>query len=620
MSEIGEKLNQPPWAQATLADLGEVNFESALDGSSADISELGTQFETAAKQSTDGGPEARVYTMLASVCGLHFQPDNPNAPFSPLFVFGDRRSADLSDFRGDSAEVLAKAEAISKNIVLKARLADVVWTLERKRGQLGLDAVGLYLDIVKGIDAGTLKLRFEDNQGALDHYSYELLRRSLQIGKLVGWDKDKVIDARCYVSTLMQRASKEGVAGALLWFGGLDLEFRTSDPQDVATAIESLISNLTNEGTRIHTKVELWRLAARAYLFARDDDARNRCQVEAAECLAAEGFKIFEAGGSAMIAAHSVGSAIAQLSGVPNKKERRAELRHKLIDIQSRVSEEMSEFSQEMDIRDLVERTEHAFERLSLRDQLFLLADLPRSPDPKGLVAGAKEAIHDHPLSSLFETSHMDDEGKVIHRSGGAAFGNQEDTSAIKQQIAQTEAIRRGIIITSRFEPARRIIARQHLLSEDTIEPLMRISPFVPPDLVATYSKGFAKLFQGDYVSACYVLTPLLENSLRYVLKNEGHDVTIFDDATKTQEDRTISSLFDQMRPELDRIFTEAITTDIDGLFLNKPGPHLRHQLAHGLFHDGTPYGPDAIYGCWLIFRLCLVPLMNERTNIEIPE
>jgi hypothetical protein len=110
----------------------------------------------------------------------------------------------------------------------------------------------------------------------------------------------------------------------------------------------------------------------------------------------------------------------------------------------------------------------------------------------------------------------------------------------------------------------------------------------------------------------------LLENSLRHVLKSHGHDVTVFDNATQTQQDRTISSLFEQMRPELDAVFTRPITGDIDRVFLLRPGPCLRHAVAHGLLHDSSPYGWDAIYACWLIFRLCLLPLFAHREELGL--
>jgi Domain of unknown function (DUF4209) len=100
-------------------------------------------------------------------------------------------------------------------------------------------------------------------------------------------------------------------------------------------------------------------------------------------------------------------------------------------------------------------------------------------------------------------------------------------------------------------------------------------------------------------------------------MKCNGHDVSIFDDATQTQQDRTISSLFEQMRPELDSILTTAIAADIERVFLSKLGPHLRHAVAHGLLQDGDPYGADAIYACWLVFRLCLLPMYRHREWLQ---
>jgi hypothetical protein len=103
------------------------------------------------------------------------------------------------------------------------------------------------------------------------------------------------------------------------------------------------------------------------------------------------------------------------------------------------------------------------------------------------------------------------------------------------------------------------------------------------------------------------------------VLKSSGHDVTTLDDTALTQEDRTISSLFEQMRAEIVSVFGDAIAADIENVFLKKPGPYLRHRLSHGLLHDGDPYSDDAIYACWLIFRLCMMPLFPMRTRLTLP-
>ena len=166
---------------------------------------------------------------------------------------------------------------------------------------------------------------------------------------------------------------------------------------------------------------------------------------------------------------------------------------------------------------------------------------------------------------------------------------------------------------------ARRYVVEHYYLSDDTFVALCEQTPFIPNDQAQTFARGFKRFFQGDAVSALYILTPLLENALRHVLKLNGHDVTTFDDARQTQEERSITSLFDGMRPELDAVFGAAITTDIKNVFISRPGPSLRHEVAHGLLHDGSPYGADAIYGCWLIFRLCCIPLFRHRDKITLP-
>jgi hypothetical protein len=189
----------------------------------------------------------------------------------------------------------------------------------------------------------------------------------------------------------------------------------------------------------------------------------------------------------------------------------------------------------------------------------------------------------------------------------------------VARQIAQDEGLRRLTTVGGQLEPARQAIGSERYISDDLFAYLLQYSAFVPQALVRTFSRGFVRFFQGDLVGGLYILTPLLENSLRHVLKAHGHEVSKFDDAKRTQEDRTISQLYEQMRGELDSIFGKALTTDIENVFLKKPGPYLRHGLSHGLLHDGDPYAPDAIYACWLIFHLCMLPLFPYRAQVTLP-
>jgi len=608
----------PPWARATIDDVSQVDFEELVrQSNSADAAELGDLFRSALPdtQPEPETPAFRVYSMLAAVMGMQFKANEPNDPFAAMVVWADgRRSAIPADFRG-TIDALAVTAERAQHPVLQARLADLCWLLDRKRGRLGVSAATAYVEVVSRVDAGTLKFRFDETEiGALRHEARDLLKRALFIGRGTGMDKKGPSDAQRLAVELRKRAIEKQQTSPALMFGRLDLHFGISDATQVGNDIEGMIAGLA-AGADDHTLVELWRLSAKAYHRAKLDDDKNRCRMAAAELLVA----MAKRQPSAMLAAHTITEAIRELHGVPGSKDRRKELRHLLVDIQAGIADEMSPFAIPMNLEEIAREVEQRMQQPTLLDKLFTFAALSHSPDPDQLIAEAERSIREHPLSSLFGASHHDREGKVIYRSEGANFGDTRDDSALRQQVARDEGIRRHITASAEIEVARQSIVSNHYLSEEIFAVLLEISAFVPQGLVMTYSHGLTCFFRGDFISGLYILTPLLEASLRHVLKAHGHDVTKLDDATKIQEDRTISALFEQMRPELDSIFGRAITTDLENVFLKKPGPYIRHSIAHGLFHDGEPFSDDALYACWLMFQLCMIPLFKHREHIRLP-
>lgn len=608
-----------PWLRAVPEDLAEVDFEAPIAGSAtADCGELADIYRAVSQAlSSEGGdgdsPTGRVWNMLWGLTGMHFKPVDFNEPFGPMLVLANgARSAIPSDFRGH-VDMLGTMALVASNVVLRARLCDLTWLLDRKRVWAGVAAIGAYIDLVRMGEHGTLKFRYVTDETSFHHETHEYLLRALTIARTLGRDKPEFESARQLLVDIRKSAVKVRAPLPVHWFCSLDLQVRVSEPVDVAADLEMVLGNLP-DGTDHHVIIDLWRLTARAYQIAKRNDDMHRCQIMAAETMVA----MANGTSSAMLAAQFIGNAMAALHGVPGSKERRLALRHRLIDVQAGISDEMTTFAQEIDLSELVERTRNAVTPLSLNDSLFVFAALNNSPDPEQLQAEAVEAIRKHPLSSLFAAAHLDDEGKVIHRTSARGALGEADESAIHRQVAQAESHRRSMIVSSMIDTARRIITTQHYLSDDVFVAVLCYSAFVPQDLLQTFARGFTRFFQGDFTSALYILTPLLENSLRHILKGHGHDVTIFDDATQTQEDRTISSLFEQMRTELDSILTRPVTEDIDRVFLAKQGPHIRHAVAHGLLFDGSAYGADAIYGCWLIFRLCLLPLFPHREALGL--
>ncbi|MCB8879360.1 hypothetical protein ACELLULO517_03875 [Acidisoma cellulosilytica] len=610
--------SNPPWASAALEDLDNLDFEAPISGSDAgDSGDLADLYRTASQalESQDGLSEIaakRVWDMLASVTGMYFKPADFNEPFGPMLVLDGKRSAIPSDFR-EHIDMLETMAQTTSNIILKARLCDVAWSLDHKRASLGLAAIAAYGELARLTEAGVLKLRYSSDKARFHYESYNYLQRALNIAQLLGWNKTEFDATKKMLIDIRKGAIEVRDPMAALQFSNLDLQVGVSDPLDLAADLETVLANLPGE-TNHNTVIQLWHLAAQAYMRAKRFQDNYRCREAAAETMVLQA----DAAASATVKSHFIANAIAALHRVPESKNRRIALRHQLIDVQAGISDEMSSFSHEIDLTELVEKVRSGLVSRSLTDSLFLFANLDSSPDPAKLETEAIETIRNYPLSSLFGATQVDGEGKVIHRAaGGAGFGDP-DIDTITQQISQAESSRRYLVVAGEIEPARHQISTLHYVSDDVLSALLRCSPFVTPDLIQTFARGLTRFFQGDFTSAVYILTPLLENSLRHVLKTYGHDVTTFDHANQTQEDRTISSLFNNMRSELEEIFSCSIIEDIDRVFLTKPGPHLRHAVAHGLLYDGSPYGPDSIYACWLIFRLCMLPLFPYRQELGL--
>jgi hypothetical protein len=399
-----------PWLRATANDFLEFDFESPIiESKTADSSELAELLRQAMQANAEDSAAGRVFSMLSAVAGMYFKPEDRNDPFGPMFQAPDGRSAIPADFRGHT-DLLENLSGRAKHPVLRARLADLCALLDRKRGKMGFVALSAYLEIIERVESGEFQFRFEETSNALSHHSAELLRRALQLGRILGWDKPEAILARDLAKSLRLRANDSLMPIPAHWFNKLDLNYGVSDTREVATGIENLITAIASSED-FDTVADLWRLAARAYHYAKLTDDNNRCRAEAAECLV----KRADNTTAAMLASHELSRAIAELHGIPGRRDRRKELLHRLIDVQSRISDEMNSFTHEMNLEEVILQVEEIFAKRDLREKLFALAVIDQIPKPDDLVKEATESIRQHPLSSLLERRIMTARASATH-------------------------------------------------------------------------------------------------------------------------------------------------------------------------------------------------------------
>jgi hypothetical protein len=100
---------------------------------------------------------------------------------------------------------------------------------------------------VKEVDAGTLKFRFDNEQGALKHEACELLRRVLSIARGRGLHASAGALARELAAVLRKRSFEKRLPIPALWFAHLDLDFGVSDPDEIGKGVESLVAGLAGD-------------------------------------------------------------------------------------------------------------------------------------------------------------------------------------------------------------------------------------------------------------------------------------------------------------------------------------------------------------------------------------
>jgi hypothetical protein len=551
---------------------------------------------------------ARVLSMLACALQMHAKLELPKDPYGPMMQWDDRRTAIPGDWAGGSAAVLVRLGTRASNPVIKARLYDVAWFLERGRVQTGHDAAAAYLAVAAGIVDGTLRDSTGAGMPGVTTLTLEgTLRRGLQIAAQLRPPEPEKTVLSSFVLAAADRFDAAGDTRAQMAMLRLAHNFDLDDNATLAARIERVA--LSREDVSPHDTVEALTMAAGAWRAAGQTDGYERCLMAASAVFVSQADRIE----GNFAASHWIQQAIGLLRGLrsADAKVTKRDLRIRLIRMQEDVNDEMSTYEFPIDLRAVIEETTARLEHVNLLDGLFGLADIERSPDPERLAAEARSVIAQSPFSAMFAVAQYDAHGRVRYRAPGAMPG-QVSPEALEHQIARMESQSRSMVVHAKINVVVKELAFRFPIAESDLFSLLRQSIFVPPDLVRSYVRGLASFLRGDMIPALSILAPLLEASMLHVLKAHDVDVVHHDEHNETQEDMSIQRLFTQKRAELDSIFGRAITDDIDRVFLARSGPALRHAVAHGDLQDSTPHSPDSRYGCWLLFRLCLIPLFEH--------
>lgn len=596
------------------------DFEAPIAGfAQCDAYGMSDTYQKAAKAAEAAGQvtELKVFGLLAGICSIMLHVEDRGDPWGPMWTSGDQRSAIPSDFRGAQSAVLEQLLPAIKHPALRARLADIVWTNDRTRGQAARVAVEAYCECAEGLLSGTFHAAYEA-QNRASFEVIDVIGRALTVAYLTSKKIDKRVQFSARLTdawkTLYDLAVKDAAFVVFIRTATLGLRYEIADAATVALDCERLAGS-AEPGKYPMAVQGVWDLGAHLHEGLQDQVARRRCLIGSLNQTLAMRKQVSSAGAEA----HWVMKALQALHHISEMDELEAELERDLRRLQKASLKEMKPFSYEIDVTEDRAKTQQLFSSLGLSDGLLKFALLVPTAPRDELRKAAIDGLKASPLSSLFGAVHLDEHGKSIVQTPSASGNEQPDEAWFQQEINRLEGPRRIQIVGAAIEPARSILSARFGVGERHFHAIVGRSPFVPQSHEPLLALGFARFFQGDFMSAVHLLVPQVEPCLRFILRLNGLEpVKRRDDGT--EEDLDLVGMLSRMRPELEKIFNADIVDEIERLFTSRPGPALRHDVAHGQVGGWACYSADPIYACWFIYRLCVLFIAGEWKQIIAPE
>lgn len=589
-----------PVFKGELTNIESVDIEAPLSEASAKTCAYFTSvYSKFAESSKSAGDEfkAHVFQFLATLTSFHPNYTDIVNPYNPMWQLEGKRSLIPSDLHPDDFVATRALANKATDPALRARLFDVLWIGEHN-----------HLDCQEAVTSYLEAAEILDNDEHWVH-STEMYRRAFQLAKVLGWKKPPYQSAEKQLLEAINRNKDTETEYRTCKLLKIAKEFHCGDRESLADIARS-IGDRADESNDHRKAREYWTLEA--IYKSNDPTASNKAKLRAAETYVTEAEQ--RAGYSYFAAASFLKDGIEALRRANGDASRIAELRTRLAEYQRKSVDELQPFEHKIDISDSVNAAREHVSGHTLIDALkFFVCGLPLI-DLEQLKSDVLKQIKEFPLSKMFKTTLMDDQGRTRVEKEGIDFSGDAEgqiENNMFEEFAQTHV---SLKAQAFINPAREQIYNDHHPQFEDLIFLVTNNPFVPPSHEGVFLRGIHAGLCGDFLVAAHLLVPQIENSIRYVLISNGIEPSnLLSDGT--QPLKILGSLFDLEATR--KIFGEPLCFELRGLLIEKTGCDFRNRLAHGFVTESECHDHASVYIWWLVMKICFLPLLNESTPIE---
>lgn len=546
----------------------------------------------------------RAYRVLMVVCSYHFSVDRQDA-FGPRMIRDGMRTPIPADIAGEQSQALATIAEMIDHPLLRARVADVAWYNHRNLHRSAVLAITSYCQTIEFYLDDKLSFRYEPPSG-LSSKVVDLIERAFHIVAGTGKRKTPPEIVIATWNRLYTHAEKLRCFTSLDRLARLGQSFNLIEWAQVAQDTERSANAAAASDYAMAVKV-VWELAALAHHQSKDHAGFKRCKLKSIE----QTLRMREGVDSFMARASWTRDAIRELRAIPGMQAELEALKAELLELQAQAAHEFSSFQIPMDLSEERQGTINVFKGLTLPEFFYTFARICEVPEKMALHTDIIRDRSDSLLSDLFNGQiYTDVLGRVVTQAPTINLDDTPPPEWYDHESLRYLDIQYQMWVESRVKPAAQTLMTKFAVDDRHLMAIVSASPFVPSGFEHIYALGLARFLQGDMVSACHLLFPQLENSLRHVLSDAGIDTSKLDEEL-LQEDRSLSGLLSNRREQLESVFGIDLIYTIDLLFNFKGGPCLRHEIAHGKLASGACYLHSSIYACWLMYYLMCLPLQR---------
>lgn len=621
-----QEVNRPKLSglDLTKKDFDEVDWQSAIENAGKKtVVEYYQIFHKKAQEANEKGneKEKEIYLLLFYLCSQHLKDaDDRDAVLASPFETSPASRGIKEYLIIEKSCVLQALEEICPTIVdseMRARVSHIVYDYKRacavfndkidyRLKELAVDA---YLESALNLEDPEQWTDCEERYSWSLRLSASLGKTNLRYKKVVNAIEDAITrfhgeNPLFLTLKLLDSLISQGKDVIQYLKNSIDVYIKIA-----ITAAERIQEN-ANKETRWDILQEYWLKAAQLNRLCGNNVEHDKCMINCSESFASQADMILKYEEKSFIkACYFMKKGILIRRRIVGSDQRLIELQRKLTSYQGNIKNEMESYSNTYEMKNTLLQARLRLHNKNIRDCLVELAYICKPTNFQGTKKFYEESKRKYIFLSLsLQSVAIDSDSKTI------GITSKEDDHYFL--LVDVDIQIKCTIIRHALEQ----LNAEHSPSIDDFLWIVNNSPFVPQGRQFIFARGLLAGIQGDFLISTHLLIPQMENSLRYILKQNGATTTKINDQTGVEEELDLKATLE--KHELTDILGEDIVFDLKGLLIERMGHNLRNHFAHGLLSQSQCYSHPAMYLWWLTLKLCILPLtpnLQESDPIDEP-